>query len=140
MRSEVALRCLHHEYVSAMQPPSELHPTSASADAAAEADLPLIDQRAMSDWCNDMDKEDVIAILARVPNEGTRSLADFAKAIAASDLAAARRTAHRLEGMANNLGAVRLARMARTIELGCQSIDDVSRRMPPLEQTLGETL
>jgi HPt (histidine-containing phosphotransfer) domain-containing protein len=131
---------LHHEYVSAMQPPSELHPTSASAEAIAEAGLPLIDQRVMSDWCNDMDKEDVIAVLARVPDEGTRSLADFAKAIAARDLALARRTAHRLKGMANNLGAVRLARMARTIELGCQSIDDVSRRMPPLEQTLGETL
>lgn len=123
-----------------MQPPAELHSTSAPADATAEAELPLIDRRVMSDWCGDMDKEDVIAILARVPDEGTRSLADFGKAIAASDLASARRTAHRLKGMANNLGAVRLARMARAIELGCQSIDEVSRRMAPLEQTLGETL
>ena len=80
----------------------------------------------MSDWCDDLDKEDVLAILARVPEEGARSFADLAKAIAAGDVAAARRTAHRLKGMANNLGAVRLARIARAIELGCQSIEDVS--------------
>ena len=50
-----------------------MHP----ANATAEAELPLIDQRAMSDWCDDMDKEDVLAILARVPEEGTGALADF---------------------------------------------------------------
>jgi HPt (histidine-containing phosphotransfer) domain-containing protein len=125
-----------HEHVSAMQSPIEPHPT----DATADAELPLIDQRVMGDWCNDMDREDVLAILARVPDEGARSLADFKKAIAASDLAYARRTAHRLKGMANNLGAARLGRMARAIELGCQSIDDVARQMSLLEQTLGETL
>jgi len=114
--------------------------TIAPADATAEADLPLIDQRVMSDWCSDMDREDVLSILARVPDEGSRSLADFEKAIAAGDLASTRRTAHRLKGMANNLGAARLARMARHIELGCQSIEEVSRRMPMLEQTLDETL
>ena len=34
--------------------------------------LPLLDQRVMRDWCNDMDKEDVLAILARVPGECDR--------------------------------------------------------------------
>ena len=123
-----------------MQPPAELRSTSASANATAEAELPLIDHRAMSDWCDDMDKEDVLAILARVPEEGIRSLADFEKAIATSDLASARRTAHRLKGMAHNLGAARLAQLARAVELDCQSIDDVSRRMPTLEQALRDTL
>ena len=123
-----------------MQSPIELHATSAPVDATIEAEVPLIDQRIMGDWCDDMDKEDVLSILARVPDEGARSLADLEKAIAGGDLAAARRTAHRLKGMANNLGAVRLARMARAIELNCQSIDEVSSRMATLEQTLGETL
>jgi HPt (histidine-containing phosphotransfer) domain-containing protein len=122
-----------------MHSPIELRSTSPSADATAEAESPLIDQRIMSDWCNDMDKEDVLSILARVPDEGARSLTDFKKAIDAGDLVSARRTAHRLKGMANNLGAVRLARMARAIELTSQSIDDVSGRMPTLEQTMGET-
>src|SRR3954465_12046904 len=123
-----------------MQSATELHPADASADAVAQAEPALIDARIMNDWCNDMDREDVVAILARVPAECTRSLAEFEKAMAAGDLASARRTAHRLKGMANNLGAVRLARMARSIELGCQSIEEVSSRMAPLEQTLGETL
>jgi HPt (histidine-containing phosphotransfer) domain-containing protein len=125
-----------------MQSTTEPLATSASANPAAEAEaeLPLIDPRIMSDWSDDMDREDVLAILARVPDEGARSLADFRKSIAAGDLASARRTAHRLKGMASNLGAVRLARMARAIELGCHGIDDVSGLLPMLEQTLGETL
>lgn len=128
------------EHVSIMQSPTDPQAAGASADATAESALPLIDGRIVSDWCGDMDREDVLSILARVPEEGTRSLADFAKAIAAGDLASARRTAHRLKGMANTLGAVRLARMARAIELGCQSIDEVSGRLPTLEQTLDDTL
>lgn len=125
-----------------MQPqsPTESHPAFAPADTCGETELPLIDQRIMDDWRSDMDDEDVRSIIARVPAEGARSLADFQRAIEAGDLASARRTAHRLKGMANNLGAVRLARMARAIELGCQSIEEVSGRMPSLEQTLGETL
>jgi HPt (histidine-containing phosphotransfer) domain-containing protein len=123
-----------------MQSATELHPAGASADAAAEAEPALIDARIMNDWCSDMDREDVVAILARVPAECAKSLAEFEKAMAAGDLASARRTAHRLKGMANNLGAVRLARMARTVELECQSIDDVACRMPALVQTLDETL
>ena len=104
------------------------------------SEIPLIDQRVMNDWCDDMDKADVVAILARVPEECAKSLAEFEKAIAASDLALARRSAHRLKGMANNLGAARLAQSARGIELGCQSIDEVARGLPSLRKTLEETL
>ena len=123
-----------------MHSPIEPRSPSPSEDTTAAAELPLIDQRIMSDWCSDMDKEDVVAILARVPEEGARSLAGFKKAIDAGDVALARRTAHRLKGMANNLGAVRLARVARAIELTSQNIADVSGQMVDLETTLGETL
>jgi HPt (histidine-containing phosphotransfer) domain-containing protein len=123
-----------------MQPATEPDSASAPADATTETELPLIDQRVMSDWCDDLDKEDVLAILARVPEEGARSLADLEKAITAGDVGLARRTAHRLKGMANNLGAVRLARMARAIEVGCQSVEEVSQRMASLEQTWRETM
>jgi HPt (histidine-containing phosphotransfer) domain-containing protein len=109
-------------------------------DATAEAELPLIDAGAMRDWCGDMDKADVLDVLARVPHESARCLADMRKAIVESDLASARRTAHRLKGMASNLGAARLARVARTIELASGSIEDVSSRMASLEQTSAETL
>jgi HPt (histidine-containing phosphotransfer) domain-containing protein len=123
-----------------MQSPSELRSTYPAAEATAEAALPLIDQRAMSDWCDDMEKEDVLAILALVPDETAKCIADLKKAIAAKDVASARRTAHRLKGMAGNLGATRLSRMARAMELSSQSIEDVSGRMPTLEKTLTETL
>jgi HPt (histidine-containing phosphotransfer) domain-containing protein len=111
-----------------------------SLDNADETELPLIDQSIMSDWCNDLEKEDVLAILSSVPDEVKRSLADLRKAVGARDLASARRTAHRLKGMANNLGAVRLGRMARDIELTSHSIEDVSARLATLEQTMGKTL
>src|SRR5262249_9666526 len=114
--------------------------TTRPADATAEAELPLIDRCVVSDWSGDMDKDDVVAILARVPDEGHRSIVELQKAIAAGDLPLARRTAHRLKGMANNLGAVRLAQLARAIEISCQRIEDVSARMSALQRTLGETL
>jgi HPt (histidine-containing phosphotransfer) domain-containing protein len=123
-----------------MQTPVEPRVAGNAGEAVGEEELPLIDHRTMSDWTGDMDRDDVVAILARVPEEAARSLTELRRAIEAKDAAAARRTAHRLKGMANNLGAVRLARMARAVELSSQSIDDVSDRMPVLERTLGETL
>ena len=122
-----------------MQAPSELT-NPADLKSAAGSEMPLIDQRVMSDWCSDMDKADVLAILSRIPGECAKSVGEFERAIAASDLALARRSAHRLKGMANNLGAARLAQMARAIELGSQSIDDVAHRLPALRKTLSETL
>lgn len=87
-----------------------------------------------------MDNDDVVAILARVPDEGHRAISELQRAIAAGDLVLARRTAHRLKGMANNLGAIRLAEHARAIEITSQAIEDVSARMPTLQRTLSETL
>ena len=116
-----------------MQPSPEL-------EATAEAELPLIDPRVMSDWCDDMEKADVLDVLARVPHESARCLADIRKAIAESDLPSARRSAHRLKGMASNLGAARPARVARSVELTSQSIEDVSGRMASLEKISAETL
>jgi HPt (histidine-containing phosphotransfer) domain-containing protein len=106
----------------------------------AQQELPLIDERAMSEWRGDMEKDDVLAILACVPAEGARCIAELKKAIMARDVVAVRRTAHRLKGMASNLGAIRLAGMARDIELTSQSIEDVSGRITRLEKILGETL
>lgn len=125
-----------------MQLPTDLPAGTARTVVTSDSDLavPLIDDRIMRDWCDDMDHEDVVAILARVPHEGAKSLADLYKSIKDGDLALARRSAHRLKGMANNLGAARLARVARAIELESPGIEEVSRRMPTLEQTLGETL
>jgi HPt (histidine-containing phosphotransfer) domain-containing protein len=108
--------------------------------AQAQQLLPLLDEHAMRDWCNDLEKDDVLAILARVPDECRKCVAEIERAIVDGSLAASKRTAHRLKGMAGNLGAVRLAQIARGIELETQSIEEVSNRMTMLQETLTDTL
>jgi HPt (histidine-containing phosphotransfer) domain-containing protein len=60
-------------------------------------------------------------------------------AIAAGDLDAARRAAHRMKGMASNFGATRLTAIARSIETGSTELDGVSEQVGVLEQALAET-
>ena len=79
-------------------------------------------------------------VLASVPEECRRNIAEIERAIAEGSLAASKRAAHRLKGMAGNLGAVRLAQTARDIELKSESIDDVASRMASLQETLTGTL
>ena len=109
-------------------------------DASTQGLVPFLDERAMSDWCTDIDKDDVLAILASVPDECRRNIAEIERAIAEGSLAASKRAAHRLKGMAGNLGAARLAQSARDIELKSESIDDVAGRMASLQETLTGTL
>jgi HPt (histidine-containing phosphotransfer) domain-containing protein len=102
--------------------------------------LPLLDHRAMSDWSQDLEKEDVLAILARVPAECSKYVAEIEQAVAAGSVAASKRAAHGLKGMAGNLGAVRLAHIARGIELGNDTPDEVSNQVQQLREALTDTL
>jgi HPt (histidine-containing phosphotransfer) domain-containing protein len=106
----------------------------------AEEELPLIDSRVMQDWCGDLDPADVRDLLSRVPGEGHKCLAGIKEAAGKGDLASAKRFAHRLKGMASNLGAARLASIARSLELASVDIADASRRALLLEETLIATL
>lgn len=101
---------------------------------------PIFDHRVMSDWCGDVLDEDVLAILAGVPDELRACVAEIEKAIARGDLTAVKGHAHRLKGMAGNLGAVRLSGTARGIELRTRAIEDASRQMPMLHATVSDTL
>lgn len=105
-----------------------------------EEQLPLIDARIMSDWSEDLEPDDVRAVLAQVPEEAGKCITELRQAIAGNDLRAAKRTAHRLKGMAGNLGAARLAQAARRVEVGSTSIEEVSAQMPVLQATLNETI
>ena len=106
----------------------------------AEDELPLIDYRVMNDWSGDLSRADVLDLLSRVPGESHKCLTGIKEAVSRGDLASAKRTAHRLKGMASNLGAVRLAGIARSIELASVDIADVSTRSVQLEETLNATL
>jgi histidine phosphotransfer protein HptB len=124
----LAKKCAVDEY---MQPP--IKPQSQDL-------LPLVDQRALKDWSGDLDRDDVLAILAQVPDEFRRNVAAMESAVAEGCLPAAKRIAHRLKGMAGNLGAARLAQLARDIELGSESIEDVSGHLGKLNETLTQTI
>lgn len=111
-----------------------------SYGAGPDISLPLIDDKAMADWCADLDKEDVEAILSQVPSQCTLCLTEMESAVGGADLAKAKRVAHRLKGMAANLGATRLSRLARSIEIEAQSLDDVAQQLEAVRATIDETL
>lgn len=102
--------------------------------------LPLIDGAAMANWCEDLDREDIEAILSQVPGQCGICLSEIEAAVAGCDLAKTKRVAHRLKGMAANLGAARLARFARSIEIEAQELKDVEGQLPALSATVAETL
>jgi HPt (histidine-containing phosphotransfer) domain-containing protein len=102
--------------------------------------LPLIDVLAMEQWCNDLDMSDVRDILGKVPAEAEQCMALLSDALTQRDLSMARRAAHRLKGMAANLGAARLAYLAKDIEVTAKEAADASLRLPALKVTLDETL
>jgi HPt (histidine-containing phosphotransfer) domain-containing protein len=108
--------------------------------AGIDASLPLIDDKAMADWCADLDKEDIEAILSQVPEQCALCLREIEGAVAAGDLHKSKRIAHRMKGMAANLGATRLSRLARCIEIDAQAVDDVAQQLPGLHATVEETL
>ncbi len=102
--------------------------------------LPLIDHDAVADWCQDLEPTDVRDILARVPAETLQSMELLARAIELKDLTMARRAAHRIKGMAANLGATRLSHDAKDLELSCSDINEIAARFSSLDQTMSDTL
>jgi signal transduction histidine kinase/DNA-binding NarL/FixJ family response regulator len=111
------------------------------SDAAAEFNsLPVFDRSVIAAWSAGMDKADVGATLECVPDESVRSLNEIKAAIGAGDLKEAKRIAHRMKGMASNLGASRLAAVARSIEIDAASIETASARLNLLAVTTDATL
>lgn len=103
-------------------------------------ELPLLDNIAVRDWCEDLEDDDISEILARVPLEVEKCFHELQHAINTSDLGLAKRVAHRMKGMAANLGASRLAHIARNIECSSGNSSSASAQMPFLRQTVTETL
>lgn len=109
-------------------------------DDRAQPLPPLVNRRAMDEWCADLGKEEVAEILAWVPVECRKYVADIEKALSAGQLPAVRRAAHSLKGMAGNLGADRLSQAARVIELDCEHLEDVLAQIGNLKNALTATL
>ncbi len=94
----------------------------------------------MAEWCTDLDREDIADILGRVPAQCSAGIAEIEAAVGEKELARVKRVAHRLKGMAANLGAARLARLARCIEIDSMDLADVELQLPVLKTTVAETL
>ena len=65
---------------------------------------------------------------------------DIAAALAAGDLARAKKSAHALKGLSAQMGADRVAAVAGAIEVSAVSLDDVRTQIPVLSGIIGETL
>jgi Hpt domain len=115
-------------------------PPNECARLPQSSPLPLVDPIAMADWSDDLEPADIREVLSGVPKETSVCIALLRQALALDDLAMARRAAHRLKGMAANLGATRLAQEAKEIEVASQSVSQIAMQMGTLETTLAETL
>ena len=78
-------------------------------------------------------------LLELLPEEGAKCLDEIRHALAQGDLDAARSFAHRLKGVAGNMGARKLSEIARQVELESDSIEAASDRLPALDAVLTET-
>jgi HPt (histidine-containing phosphotransfer) domain-containing protein len=91
----------------------------------ADAPLPLFDDARLAELRECFAASELSALLAGITDEGGECLSTIHAALAANDLSAAQRAAHKLKGMASNLGAARLAHAARGTEIAAQLSGDV---------------
>jgi len=103
------------------------------------AEIPVLDGRTHAQLQQVMSTEQLRSTMAEFSNEGARLLREIGAGIANGDLDAARRSAHALRGMASNLGALRLAAIARELELRAPSLEAVSARVGELSEALRMT-
>ena len=115
--------------------------TGPAVTNSADADrLPLIDEHLQAQWREDLNTDDIRQILAHARLEAAKSLAMIKDAAARHDLAALKRSAHKLKGMVGNLGAVRLVALLRGIELGAAGGEGSPIAVARLEPVVCDTL
>ena len=100
---------------------------------------PLFDDAGLRQWTEDLTAEQVKDILAKVPQDCRSAIREIKTAIEANNMPTARRIAHRVKGMASNLGATRLAEAARAIELGPEAAAEHAGRLRHLGIVVDET-
>jgi HPt (histidine-containing phosphotransfer) domain-containing protein len=101
---------------------------------------PLVDTQIMTDWTNDLEPSDVMEILDRVPQEARECLHALQNAIDQDNAGMAKRAAHRLKGMAANLGALRLAQEAKHLEISALTLAEMATLTRSLQRTSDETI
>ena len=85
-------------------------------------DAPVFDSARLSASVGSLPLVQAAEMISLVPEEAARQLEDFDRAAEQGDLAAARRSAHSIKGLAANFGAARLEVAARNSEAACHSV------------------
>ncbi len=101
-------------------------------------DLDVLDDSVVSMLRNTLDEADFRPILDSLPEESGKCLAAIQAAIGLGDLEEARRVAHGLKGMAGNLGAKRLAKLAQTIECQPMGLAEMQQVVPELAEAIAD--
>jgi HPt (histidine-containing phosphotransfer) domain-containing protein len=107
-------------------------------DGAAQE--PLIDGDQLALLRDALGDADLFQMLRGLPAAVEQGLGGIDQAMAAGDLDALRRSAHRLKGTAGSFGAARLAAIARELELGVMSLDAAASAMLVLRDIVAQTL
>jgi TMAO reductase system sensor TorS len=117
--------------------------SAAAAETATrqgtESVIPLFDEVKLAELRETFGDEDFLAVLGSIADEGAKCINQIKAAIGAGDLAAARRAAHSLKGMAGNFGAERLAAASRRIEVEADTIESVAADVAALEEIFDAT-
>jgi HPt (histidine-containing phosphotransfer) domain-containing protein len=115
-------------------------PAPSSAAAAAWRNAQLLDYRNIQQWGEDLSEQQIKSILDQVPDDSRANVARILTAVALEDRVAIKSQAHRLKGMAANIGAVRLAELSRVLEYGAIGDADVADACAALPMVLLDTL
>ena len=83
---------------------------------------------------------DLSAMLLQLPQAAADSLRAIQAALDAGNLDETRKAAHVLKGFSSSLGAVRLASIAREIELDLDTLASIADHMPLLWATVEATI
>jgi HPt (histidine-containing phosphotransfer) domain-containing protein len=105
------------------------------------SDLPYFDEERFSELLECFSGDELRSLLESIPGEGAHCVRAIQDAIAANDLDAAKRAAHKLKGMASNLGAARIAEAARRVEQCARNGEtrSLDGNIATLERALDET-
>ena len=101
--------------------------------------VPIFDEERLAELRDSIPRESLGDMLAQIPDEGLKSIAQIKQAIATGDLEAARRAAHALAGVAGNFAAAKLERFAREIEADARAENTIDALVPDLENALRQT-
>jgi len=86
-----------------------------------------------------MERQDFDALLSAIPGEAGELLADIQLALNGDDLDGARRAAHSLKGLASNFSALRIAALARHIELDAATVAEAEIAASDLGDAIEQT-